>query len=72
MGFEKKGEINPVEYGVLWERVKQMDQKITKMEAQLDELIALANKGKGGLWLGMLIISSISVLIGYVINVARH
>ncbi len=39
------GEIDPVKYGVLWERVQNMDKKIDKMEAQLEQLVALANKG---------------------------
>ena len=41
-------EIDPIKYGVLWERVQAMDRKVDKMERQLEELIALANKGKGG------------------------
>ena len=40
------GEIDPVKYGVLWERVTQMDKKIDKMEGQIAELLELANKGK--------------------------
>ena len=37
-------EIDPVKYGVLWERVQQMDKKIDKMERQIEELLALANR----------------------------
>ena len=51
------GEIDPVKYGVLWERVQGMDKKIDKMERQLEELVALANKSKGGFWMGMTIAS---------------
>jgi hypothetical protein len=50
-------EIDPIKYGVLWERVQAMDRKVDKMERQLEELIALANKGKGGFWMGMAIAS---------------
>ena len=50
-------EIDPIKYGVLWERVQTMDKKIDKMERQLEELVALANKGKGGFWMGMTIAS---------------
>ena len=52
-------EIGPVKYGVLWERVQQMDKKIDKMERQIEELLALANKGKGGFWMGMTIASMV-------------
>lgn len=64
MAFDN-GEIDPVRYGVLWERVQSMDKKVDKMERQLEELIALANKGKGGLWFGMTIASGISAFIGF-------
>ena len=50
-------EIDPVKYGVLWERVQNMDKKIDKMEGQIAELLELANKSKGGFWMGMTIAS---------------
>jgi hypothetical protein len=62
-------EIDPVKYGVLWERVQQMDKKIDKMERQIDQLLELANKGKGGLWAGMAIASAVG---GAVTWVAGH
>jgi hypothetical protein len=59
-------EIDLVKYGVLWERVQQMDKKIDKMEGQIEELLALANKGKGGFWAGMTIASSIGAAVAWV------
>jgi hypothetical protein len=67
MAFED-GQIDPVKYGVLWERVQSMDKKVDKMERQMEELLALANKGKGGLWFGMTIVSAISALVGFIIS----
>jgi hypothetical protein len=58
--------IDPVKYGVLWERVTQMDKKIDKMEGQIEELLALANKGRGGFWAGMTIASSIGAVVAWV------
>jgi hypothetical protein len=43
-----------------------MDKKMDKVERQLEELVALANKGKGGFWFGMSVISALSGLIGFV------
>lgn len=63
------GEIDPVRYGVLWERVQQMDKKIDKMEKQIEQLLELANKSKGGLWAGMAIASAVG---GAVTWVAGH
>jgi hypothetical protein len=58
-------EIDPVKYGVLWERVTQMDKKIDKMEGQIEELLALANKGRGGFWMGMTIASSLGAVVAW-------
>ena len=48
-------EIDPVKYGVLWERVQnyerrfdEMSVKMDKMEANVEKLVALANQGRGG------------------------
>jgi hypothetical protein len=60
------GEIDPVKYGVLWERVTQMDKKMDKMEGQIEELLELANKGKGGFWMGMTIASSVGAVVAWV------
>jgi hypothetical protein len=67
MAFED-GQIDPVKYGVLWEKVQSMDKKVDKMERQMEELLALANKGKGGLWFGMSVVSAISAVIGFIIS----
>jgi hypothetical protein len=43
-----------------------MEKKIDKLEQGMEELLALANKGRGGFWMGMVVVSAISSLIGYV------
>jgi hypothetical protein len=58
-------EIDLVKYGVLWQKVESMEAKIDKMESQLETLIALANKGRGGFWMGMLIVSAASSFAGW-------
>ena len=67
-------EIDPVKYGVLWQKVEdyerrfdELNGKIDKMEVQLEQLIALANKGRGGFWAGMMIASCISGVVGFVL-----
>jgi len=61
-------EIDPVKYGVLWQRVQEMDKKMDKMENQIDQLLALANKSKGGLWIGMSIVSALSAFVGFIVS----
>ena len=63
------GEIDLVKYGVLWQRVQEMDRKVDKMERQLEELLALANKGRGGFWMGMTIAS---IAGGFISWMASH
>jgi hypothetical protein len=66
---EHPGGIDPVKYGVLWQRVQEMDKKIDKMESKIEELLALANRGRGGLWMGMTFISVSSAIVGYIISI---
>lgn len=60
-----EGEIDPVKYGVLWQKVEGMDSKLNKLEDQMDELIGLANKSKGGMWAGMAIVSFMGGVAGF-------
>lgn len=63
------GDIDPVKYGVLWERVQNMDKKMDRMEQQIEQLLELANKSKGGFWMGMTIASMAG---GFITWVAGH
>lgn len=67
MAFEN-AEIDPVKYGVLWQKVQDMDKKVDKMERQLEELLELANKSKGGFWMGMTIASGVGSVVGWVVS----
>ena len=65
-------EIDPVKYGVLWQKVQdyerrfdQMEVKMDKLEGNLEKLVALANQGRGGFWAGMAFVSFISSAIGF-------
>jgi hypothetical protein len=65
-------EIDPVKYGALWQKVQDyerrfevVDKKLDKMEHQLDELLALANKGRGGFWAGMTIASTVGAVVAW-------
>ena len=66
-------EIDPVKYGVLWNKVEtyeskfdDMSKKIDKMEASIDELVAMANRSRGALWLGLGLVSTISSIVGFI------
>jgi exosome complex RNA-binding protein Rrp4 len=59
-------EIDPVRYGQLWEKVDHLNAKVDKLEEGMEELLALANKGRGGFWAGMVIVSALSTFIGFI------
>jgi hypothetical protein len=59
-------EIDPVRYGQLWEKVDHLNAKVDKLEEGMEELLALANKGRGGFWAGMAVVSAFSTFIGFV------
>ena len=72
-------DIDPVKYGVLWQKVQDyerrfdsMEKQMDKMEVQLEKLVALANQGRGGLWVGMSIVSAASAAAGYVMSFFKH
>jgi hypothetical protein len=66
--MSSNNEISLVKYGVLWQKVQDMDRKVDKLERNIEELLALANKSKGGFWLGMSIVSGVSAFIGFFLN----
>ena len=65
-------EIDPVKYGVLWQKVQdyerrfdEMSAKIDKLETNIDKLVELANQGKGSFWAGMVMVSAVGSVLGY-------
>jgi hypothetical protein len=58
-------EIDPVKYGVLWQKVQDMDKKMDKMERQMEELLDMANRSKGAIWLGIGLWSVITGIAGF-------
>jgi hypothetical protein len=53
-------------YGKLVAQVEAMEKKIDKLEVGMEELLALANKSKGGFWMGMVIASGIGGIVTYI------
>ena len=58
-------EIDPIAYGVLTQKVENLESKIDKMEESVERLIAMVNQGKGGIWVGIAVMSGLSSLIGF-------
>jgi len=65
-------EIDPVRYGVLWQKVQdyerrfdEMSAKIDKLETNIERLVDLANQGKGSFYAGMVMVSAVGSVLGY-------
>ena len=50
-------EIDPVKFGMLIGQVKTLEDQVSDMQKDVKELLELANKSKGGFWMGMTIAS---------------
>jgi hypothetical protein len=59
-------EIDPVKVGVMWQKMETMEREVSELRDDVKTLLALANKSKGGLWAGMMIVSAISSLVGFI------
>jgi hypothetical protein len=53
-------------YGKLVATVESLEKKVDKLEAGMEELLELANKGKGGFWMGMTIASIVGGVITFI------
>ena len=58
-------EIDPVKYGAMYQKVQDLDRKMDKMERQIELLLEMANKSKGGMWMGMAVVSFIGGVAGF-------
>lgn len=56
-------------YGQLVAQVDALDKKVDKLEKNMEQLLELANKGKGGMWFGMIFLSMVSSAIGYITSI---
>lgn len=58
--------IDLYKYGKLVATVESLEKKVDKLEVGMEELLELANKSKGGFWMGMVIASGIGGLVTYI------
>ena len=58
-------EIDAVKFGVTWQKVESMEQEVAELRKDVKALLELANKGRGGLWAGMMVVSAFSTFIGF-------
>lgn len=60
--MSQNNDIDPVEYGKLLSKVESLEEKVESMEADLKQLLALANKSRGAFWVGLSVASFVGAL----------
>ena len=61
-------DINPIEFGKMKEQIEQLQKGQDELRKDMKEMLALANKSKGGFWMGMGIASFEGGLISIAIR----
>ncbi len=56
------------EFGRLEARVEAQGAQIEAMSAKLDSLLELANRSRGGFWVGIGMVSMLSSAVGWVLH----
>ena len=59
-------QIDPVQYGVLLQKVNTMEKEVSELRRDMHQLLELANKSRGGFWAGMAVVSGLSSMAGFV------
>jgi len=60
--------IDPIQYGRLIAQVENLTAKVESMDTDIKELLALANKGRGGFWMGMTIASMLGGVLTWALG----
>lgn len=58
-------DIDPIQYGQIIAKVDTLEKEVSEMRADLKTLLELANRSKGGFWVGMTIASIIGGVIHF-------
>jgi hypothetical protein len=61
-------QIDPREFGKLEAQVEALQNEVHGLREDVKSLLALANKSKGGFWVGMAIASAIGGVFTFVID----
>jgi hypothetical protein len=64
--MDMAAEIDPVKYGALVNAVEQLEKKVDKLETNIEKLVELANKSKGGVFTAMAITSFLTGVVSWI------
>lgn len=58
--------VDPIEFGRLSAQVEALEEQVKDLRADVKALLELANKSKGGFWMGMTIASGVGGVVSWV------
>jgi hypothetical protein len=58
-------DIDPVKFGLLIGQVKSLEDQVAGLQKDVRELLELANKSRGGFWMGMSIASVVGAIVSW-------
>ena len=61
-------EIDPREFGKLEAQVEALQMEVHALREDVEKLLEMANKSKGGFWVGMAIVSAISGAAAFIMD----
>jgi len=64
--MNENNQIDPYKYGKLVATVESLEKKVDKLEQGMEELLELANRSKGGFWMGMTIASIVGGVVTFI------
>ena len=59
-------DLDPIKFGITIQKVEAMEFEVAELRKDVKALLELANKGRGGLWAGMMVVSALSTFIGFI------
>ena len=68
MAAKLEAEIDPIKYGAMYQKVKDLDEKVDKIESQVESLVSFADKAKGMAILGSILIPIVTAIVTLVVN----
>ena len=58
-------ELDPIKFGITIQKVESMELEVAELRKDVKQLLELANKGRGGFWAGMAVVSAFSTFVGF-------
>lgn len=61
-------DIDPVQFGALTAQVNTLEKQVGDLQTDVKALLELANKSKGGFWMGMAVASAVGGIVSWIVT----